>query len=68
MFFFQHPFADTIVPAGDLAFVDRCIGVEVAVMAAAQAPDNLHVVIVDGLGHLLHRERTADINRQTLDP
>ena len=23
MFFFQHPFADTIVPAGDLAFVDR---------------------------------------------
>ena len=23
MFFFQHPFADTIVPADDLAFVDR---------------------------------------------
>ena len=44
------PFANTIVPAGDLAFVDRCIGVEAAEMAAAQAPDNLHVVIVDGLG------------------
>jgi pimeloyl-ACP methyl ester carboxylesterase len=23
MFFFQHPFADLIVPAGDLAFIDR---------------------------------------------
>ena len=139
MFVFQHPFADTIVPAGDLAFVDRlwsewspgfdgaedlallkpslrdpanltaalgyyraalggvgldpalddlqaatghippqpslylhgradgCIGVEVAEMAAAQAPDNLHVAIVDGVGHFLHRERPTDINRRILD-
>ena len=139
MFFFQHPFADTIVPSGDLAFVDRlwsewspgfdgtedlallkpslrdpanlaaalgyyraalggvgldpalddlqaatgqvppqpslylhgradgCIGVEVAEMAAAQAPDNLHVAIVDGVGHFLHREEPAAINRQIID-
>ena len=39
--YLQHPFANTIVPAGDLAFVDRCIGVEAAEMATAQAPDNL---------------------------
>ena len=46
---------------------DGCIGVEVAEMAAARAPDNLHVAIVDGVGHFLHRERPADINQRILD-
>jgi pimeloyl-ACP methyl ester carboxylesterase len=61
-------------PSGDVATeplpygrADGCIGVEVAEMAAARAPDNLHVAIVDGVGHFLHRERPADIDQRILD-
>ena len=44
-----------------------CFGVDFAEMAAAQAPDNLHLAIVDDVGHSLHRQRPADINRHALD-
>ena len=139
MFFFQHPFADTIVPADDLAFIDRlwadwspgfdgtadldllkpslrdpanlaaalgyyrailsgigvdpgleelqaatgrmppqpslylhgaddgCVGVEVARLAAAEAPDHVRIEIIDDAGHFLHRERPTVVNERILD-
>ena len=138
MFFFQHPFADTIVPAGDLAFIDRlwadwspgfdgtadlellkpslrdpanlaaalgyyrailsgigvdpgldelqaatgqmppqpslylhgaddgCVGVEVAKLAATEAPDHVRIEIINDSGHFLHRERPTVVNERIL--
>lgn len=139
MFFFQHPFADLVVPADDLAFVemlwadwspgyeatedlalvkpslrdpahlqaalgyyratlgtgyqdpaladvqaatgqypsqpmlylhgrnDGCMGAEVAQAAAADAPANVHVEILDGCGHFLHLERPATVNDRIVE-
>ena len=47
--------------------MDGCVGVEVAEMAAAEAPDHVRVEIVDGVGHFLHRERPADVNRRIVE-
>jgi pimeloyl-ACP methyl ester carboxylesterase len=138
-FFFLHPLADAVVPANDLAFIDRlwadwspgfdgtedlallkpslrdpanlaaalgyyravlggvgvdpalddleaavwqmppqpslylhgsndgCIGVELARTAAAAAPDNVHVEIIEGVGHFLHRERPEAINHRIIE-
>jgi pimeloyl-ACP methyl ester carboxylesterase len=46
---------------------DGCIGVEVAEAAAAGAPANVRVEIVDGCGHFLHVERPDVVNRLVLD-
>jgi pimeloyl-ACP methyl ester carboxylesterase len=139
MFVFQHPFADVIVPANDLAFLDRlwadwspgfdgseelallkpslrdsanlsaalgyyraalggvgvdpaldvlqaatgqmppqstlylhgeqdgCVDVDVARMAASDAPPHVRVEIVGGAGHFLHRERPADVNKRIVE-
>lgn len=139
MFFFQHPFADLVVPAGDLAFVDLlwadwspgynatedlalvkpslrdpahlqaalgyyratlgtgyqdpaladvqaatgqypsqpmlylhgrddgCMGAEVAQAAAADAPANVRVEILDGCGHFLHLERPDTVNDRIVE-
>jgi pimeloyl-ACP methyl ester carboxylesterase len=42
---------------------DGCVGVEVAEMAAAEAPDHVRVEIVEGAGHFLHREQPVEVNR-----
>ncbi len=41
---------------------DGCIGAEVAEFAAAQAPENITVGIIDGCGHFLHVERPDVVN------
>ena len=46
---------------------DGCIGVEVAELAAAMAPPNLTVEIIDGAGHFLHIERPDVVNRRILE-
>ncbi len=46
---------------------DGCIGVEVAEMAAATAPPNLTVEIVDDAGHFLHLERPDAVNQRILE-
>ncbi len=138
MFFFQHPLADTVVAANDLAFLDRlwadwspgfdaeedlallkpslrdpanlgaalgyyraalggigvdpdldalqtattrmpdqptlylhgatdgCIGVEVVHMAAAEAPGNVRIEIIESAGHFLHRERPDEVNSRII--
>ncbi len=44
-----------------------CIGVEVAEMAAADAPDHVRVEIVDSAGHFLYREQPAHVNQLIVD-
>ena len=46
---------------------DGCIGVEVATAAAAAAPDNVRVEVIDGTGHFLHREQPAAINQRIIE-
>lgn len=46
---------------------DGCVGVEVAEMAAAEAPDHVRVEIVENAGHFLHRERPTDVNDRILE-
>ena len=42
---------------------DGCIGPEVVALAAAAAPDNVRIEHLDGVGHFLHREASATVNR-----
>lgn len=46
---------------------DGCIGVEVAETAAAMAPSNVTVEIVDGVGHFLHLEQPDRINARVIE-
>ncbi|MBU6315068.1 MAG: alpha/beta hydrolase [Acidobacteria bacterium] len=46
---------------------DGCIGVEVAELAAATAPPQLTVEVVDGAGHFLHLERPEVVNARILE-
>ncbi len=46
---------------------DGCIGVEVAEAAAAMAPANVAVEIVDDAGHFLHLERPDVVNARILE-
>jgi pimeloyl-ACP methyl ester carboxylesterase len=46
---------------------DGCVGVEVADTAAAMAPANVTVEIVDDAGHFLHLERPEVVNARILE-
>ena len=46
---------------------DGCIGVEVAEHAAATAPANVTVRVVERAGHFLHLERTDEVHALVLD-
>ena len=46
---------------------DGCVGAEVARMAASDAPPNVHVEIIGGAGHFLHRERSRDVNKRIVE-
>jgi pimeloyl-ACP methyl ester carboxylesterase len=46
---------------------DGCIGVEIAGTAAAAAPDNVHVEIIEEVGHFLHREQPEAINHRIIE-
>ncbi len=46
---------------------DGCIGAEVAEVAAAQAPENIAVGIIDGCGHFLHVERPDVVNDEIME-
>lgn len=46
---------------------DGCVGPEVAALAAAEAPDHVRIETVEGVGHFLHREQPAAVNRLIVD-
>jgi pimeloyl-ACP methyl ester carboxylesterase len=46
---------------------DGCIGPEVVALAAAAAPDNVRIEHFDGVGHFLHREASATVNRRVVE-
>jgi pimeloyl-ACP methyl ester carboxylesterase len=46
---------------------DGCIGPEVVSLAAAAAPRDVRIELIDGAGHFLHREQPATVNRHILD-
>ncbi len=46
---------------------DGCIGPEVVALAAAAAPENVRLEHIDGVGHFLHREDPATVNRRIVE-